>query len=239
MTSSTHTGTHHIIWDWNGTLFDDIAACVGSINLMLEKRGLPTLSRERYRSIFGFPVRDFYPKIGFNLNVEDWDQVAREYHDTYLELSRTTPLRAGGRALLERIHSDGMSMSLLSASEQSILDDMVNDRDVRAYFAGVYGLDNLHAVSKLDLGRRLLSDLSVRPHTALLIGDTTHDYDVASALGCGCLLLAGGHQAEHRLAACGCPVTSDLDEVLRMIETLNSRSEAGTLGKRSASKGEL
>lgn len=218
MTSPTQADVRHIIWDWNGTLFDDISSCVGSINRMLAKRGLPVLDYERYRNVFGFPVRDFYLQIGFDLDAEDWDALAREYHDRYLELSRNTPLRPGSRFLLERIRSHGISMSLLSASEQSILDNMLSDRGISTFFDGVYGLDNLHAVSKLELGRRLLSDLAAEPGATLLVGDTTHDYDVASALGCRCLLLAGGHQAKHRLAECGCAVASDLDEVGRMIE---------------------
>ena len=219
MTSPTHTAAlRHIIWDWNGTLFDDISACVGSINQMLAERRLPILDYERYRGVFGFPVRDFYLRIGFDLDTEDWNRLARDYHDRYLELSRNTPLRPGSRTLLEHVRSRGISMSLLSASEQSILDDMLAHRGIASFFDGVYGLDNLHAVSKLDIGRKLLSDLAVEPASAVLVGDTTHDYDVASALGCGCLLMAGGHQAKHRLEQCGCEVASDLDDVKRMIE---------------------
>jgi len=210
----------HIIWDWNGTLFDDIAACVGSINQMLEQRGLATLDYERYRDIFGFPVLDFYVEVGFDLDNEDWDGLARDYHDRYLEMSRDTPLRPGSRALLQRIRTAGIPMSLLSASEQSILDDMLEHRGISSFFHRVYGLDNLHAESKLQVGRRLLADLGVEPGAALLVGDTTHDYDVASELGCRCLLMAGGHQSKPRLEACGCTVASDLDEVERIIEDI-------------------
>ena len=49
----------HIIWDWNGTLLDDVDAALNAINRMLQARGLPTLGLTRYRDIFGFPVRDF------------------------------------------------------------------------------------------------------------------------------------------------------------------------------------
>lgn len=209
---------NHIIWDWNGTLLDDIAACVGAINLMLARRGLTELDHDRYRDIFGFPVRGFYLDIGFDLETEDWDTVAREYHRAYLALAADAHLRRGAHRILQWIDSRGISMSLLSASEQSILEDMLADRGISGLFSGVYGLDNLHAVSKLDLGRTLLADLRVVPDKALLIGDTIHDYEVASVLGCRCLLLAGGHQAAHRLAGCGCALASGLDEVQRIIE---------------------
>jgi phosphoglycolate phosphatase len=74
----------HIIWDWNGTLLDDTQACVNSINVLLAKRGVPPLDLPRYRDLFGFPVIDFYRRINFPLGSENWNSVAREFHDVFL-----------------------------------------------------------------------------------------------------------------------------------------------------------
>ena len=46
-----------IIWDWNGTLLDDVDAAVGALNRMLAKHRLPPVTRTFYRANFGFPVR--------------------------------------------------------------------------------------------------------------------------------------------------------------------------------------
>ena len=53
----------NLVWDWNGTLLDDITAGVETLNDMLEKRGLQKLSVEEYKDVFGFPVVDFYKKV--------------------------------------------------------------------------------------------------------------------------------------------------------------------------------
>lgn len=45
----------HIIWDWNGTLFDDVDICVDNINWLLKKYNLPEITKEKYREIFTFP----------------------------------------------------------------------------------------------------------------------------------------------------------------------------------------
>src|SRR5262245_43055202 len=50
----------HVIWDWNGTLLNDVTHAIDTINFLLEPRGLPLMSIERYREIFGFPIRRYY-----------------------------------------------------------------------------------------------------------------------------------------------------------------------------------
>ena len=56
-----------LIWDWNGTLLDDVAAAVGALNRMLVKRGARPITIEHYRRRFGFPVRPFYAELGVDL----------------------------------------------------------------------------------------------------------------------------------------------------------------------------
>jgi len=90
---------------------------------------------------------------------------------------------------------------------------MLRDRGIAPYFEHVYGLSDLYAASKLELGHALLDALLVPAAEILLIGDTTHDHEVAAAMGCRCWLLAGGHQAPARLRQCGCPVFDDVDEL--------------------------
>ena len=57
----------HIMWDWNGTLLNDSHMAVMVINQTLAKRDMPTIDHERYQQIFGFPVIDYYRRLGFDL----------------------------------------------------------------------------------------------------------------------------------------------------------------------------
>lgn len=191
----------HLIWDWNGTLLDDVEACVGAINRMLDRRRLPCIDTPTYRQIFDFPVISYYAQLGFDLEAEDWNAVAIEFHSHYGELARTATLRKGVTEVLATLGGLVDGMSILSACEQTILERMLAERGIRRYFGHVSGLDNLHAASKVENGRKLLAVLDLPPDEIVLIGDTNHDHEVAAALGIGCLLLAGGHQAESRLPA--------------------------------------
>ena len=65
----------HIIWDWNGTLLNDLTLCVDLLNVSLEKRKLPEMTEEKYRKKFLFPIKTFYESIGFDFSKEDFTLV--------------------------------------------------------------------------------------------------------------------------------------------------------------------
>ena len=202
----------HIIWDWNGTLLDDTQAGVNAVNAMLAARGLPTIDVTVYRDVFGFPVKDFYRAIGFKLEGEDWDAMAREFHARFLA-DTSIRLHAHTTQILTCLRQNGIRHSVLSASEQSILDRMVSAYHIAHFFDGIFGVDNLYGQSKLALGQVLLRRLGLQTENVLMIGDSLHDHEVAEALGVPCLLIAQGHQSYARLARSGCPVIGSLDEV--------------------------
>jgi phosphoglycolate phosphatase len=206
-------GIEHIVWDWNGTLLDDAEACVAALNPMLSQRGLPGTDVGEYRDVFNFPVKEYYRTLGFDFSRDDWDGVSREYHALYAVTSAKARLRDGALEGLGRLKARGVPMSVLSACEISLLERMLGERGIRGFFRHIRGLSDLYATSKLDLGRALLADIALPADRVLLIGDTLHDYEVARDLGCRCLLLAGGHHSERRLARCGADVAADLRDV--------------------------
>ncbi|MEI8122132.1 MAG: HAD family hydrolase [bacterium] len=211
------TRQQHIIWDWNGTLLNDVQACAGAINVLLARRGLPPITLEQYLDVFDFPVRNYYLRLGFDFSRDRWDDVAVEYHDAYARLSVDSPLRDGARAALDSLKCRGIGVSVLSACETGLLKRMMGERDVLDCFEHVYGLSDFFAHSKLDLGHALLKNAGLSRTETLLVGDTTHDHDVAQALGIPCILMTGGHQSASKLVRLGCPVVADFAEALQLI----------------------
>lgn len=203
----------HLIWDWNGTLLDDVDACVAAINVLLQRRGLPAVNRARYVRVFDFPVRDYYHSVGFDLKRENWDAVTLEYHAAYAVAALAAPLRPHTARVLQQLRGAGWRQSILSASEQRLLRRMVSERGIIDAFDQLYGRDDFQAHSKFEQGRRLLDTLGLSPDAVLLVGDTRHDAEVARALGCDCLLIANGHSDPVRLAACGAPIVNDMPAI--------------------------
>jgi len=210
----------HIIWDWNGTLLDDTQAGLNAVNAMLATRDLPVLTLTAYRDVFGFPVRDFYRTIGFRLEAENWDAMAREFHDLFLA-DTTLHLHHHAVQALESLAEAGIGQSVLSASKQSILDAMLSEYGVSRFFSCACGVDNLYGHSKIELGHALLARLGISPSSVLMVGDSLHDHEVSAALGTRCLLIAQGHQSFARLAKTGAPVLNDLSELTAWMQTAN------------------
>lgn len=204
-----------IIWDWNGTLLNDILLCVKTINTMLEKRNLQQLSLARYKAVFSFPVKDYYQKIGFNFAAEAFEIPALEFIDSYNEGLSSCRLHENSTALLQYFQARGIRQFILSAMEQDALDLCLKEQQVNHFFDHVSGLDNHYAASKLENGHKLISHCKLDAADMVLIGDTVHDFEVASALGCQCILIANGHQSREILESTGVLV---LDELAQLIE---------------------
>lgn len=207
-------GYRHVLWDWNGTLLDDVEVVVGVMNLLLAPRGLAPLTPERYREVFDFPVRTYYEAIGFDFAAEPFEALTVEWVDRFGAHWRSARLRAGATAALDQIESQGIGSSILSAAEHELLCEQAAYFGVAGRFQRMMGIADHHAESKLEQGRTWLRELGDSPQSVLLVGDTTHDVEVAHALGCDVVLVADGHQSRARLAATGVPVVESLGDVL-------------------------
>ena len=184
----------YILWDWNGTLLDDVDICISCMNEMLRKRNLIEIDRTRYREIFTFPVVNYYKKLGFDFEVEPFADLAVEYIDLYRERSLNASLHNNVSRILESVNSNNYSQIILSAMEQKALEVQVHAKEVPHFFEEIIGLDNIHAISKIDNARQFLNWKSISPENCLVVGDTYHDFEVAKELDCKCVLINKGHQ---------------------------------------------
>ena len=203
----------NIIWDWNGTLLNDLDVCVNSINLLLEKRNLSTLDRLKYLDIFTFPVKDYYETVGFNFNEESYETVAVEFMDHYFNLVKTAGLHPYVEKTLAWFRENGREQIILSAMEQNELNRLVKEYGIEDFFTNVFGISDHLAHGKLDLATSAIEITGFNREETCLIGDTLHDAEVANKLGIKCLLIADGHQSEVRLNESGFPVIRNLAEI--------------------------
>jgi phosphoglycolate phosphatase len=166
-------GFDTIIWDWNGTLLNDTDICIESINTLLSDRGLPVLTREIYLETFGFPVADYYKKIGFDFQKEPFEIPAHQYIEIYSSKIQESHLHDSAIEVLTFFKNNGFRQLILSASEQCILEDSIKHFSISHFFDAFSGLDNHFATSKTELGIRMLKNLDIEPSSVCFVGDTT------------------------------------------------------------------
>lgn len=187
-----------IIWDWNGTLLNDVEACVSTMNIMLTKRSLKCLDQKVYKDIFTFPVKKYYEALAFDFNQESFEELSVEYIDLYKKQSLNSPLQKESIEILDFFKANNYQQIIVSASEQLALNKQVKDRGIFYYFSAIIGLDNIYAKSKLDNAINYINNTNVKFDRIILIGDTFHDYEVAEAIGAESILVQTGHQNLNR-----------------------------------------
>ena len=207
----------HVIWDFNGTLLSDMQAGINAVNEMLAARELPVLAdMESYRRAFRFPVEQYYRDLGFDFEKEDYKTVlAPLWVSLYNIYSKQSPLFEGVRELTAALRAAGVQQSILSASEKRMMEAQLRERGALDWFDEIWGNDSIHAYGKNALAAAWCK---AHPHAhAVLLGDTTHDFEVAQEMGVDCILIAAGHHDTERLLKCGVPVAKDLFEAARIL----------------------
>lgn len=208
----------YILWDWNGTLIDDLQMNIDLENAMLRERSLPPLpSKEFYLENFDFPIIDFYRRIGYTFETETYEEVAELYAAEYEKRLETTGLFPDAEKVLAALSKAGFKQVIISATEQKMLLSQVARYGIGGYFDSVLGTDNKLGQSKVRTALSWLDGNGIDPKTAVFIGDTLHDLETARAIGCDCILTSRGHFAKKRLLTAGVPVADSLDEVLEML----------------------
>ena len=211
----------HIIWDWNGTLLNDGWLFVDVMNDILDKRNMPLLTLDRYREIFGFPVKDYYVKLGFDLEAEPFEESGMEFIHAYDKRRYEASLYPEVLPLLIQLSGRGISHSILSAQHQHFLDDLVEYYQIASFFTGVIGLDNHYATSKIENGKNWVKKLDLDPQNIVMIGDTDHDFEAAIAMGVDCILISHGHHHKYRLEATTATVVDDFAALSNVIINSN------------------
>lgn len=204
----------HILWDFNGTIIDDVATGMKSVNTLLERRGLPTIDTiERYHSVFTFPITTYYTNIGFDFEKEPFADIAIEWTEQNEVNIKKAPLHNGVTQALDFFKELGIPQIILSATHKEMLINHIKGLGIYDYFDDFLGLDNIHAESKVAIGIEWMNQ-NPTAHP-LMIGDTTHDSEVAEKMGCECVLVAKGHQSRKTLEATGRRVYTSVDEIIK------------------------
>ncbi len=191
----------HFIWDWNGTLLEDVQQIWEATIQVLTRFNKPGFTKEVYRREFCLPLSDYYQKVGFDLEHTSYREIAEAFQEEYLLRYKEAKLFAGTIELIEQLNQEGKSNVILSASSQGFLDHNVEHFGIRQHFSHIYGVANHLAQGKGLRGLEMLRETALPTERTLLIGDTDHDLAVGQEMGIAVLLIADGHQNFERLSS--------------------------------------
>lgn len=202
----------YYIFDFNGTVVDDLDLSVECINHTIEKYlDRKPLTRDDYRNVFRFPVKAYYEDVGFDFNKLNWEEVGTYWMDYYQSRREEPNLHKGVKEFMIKNHELGNKNILLSASSMDNLISHTKALGIYDLLDEILGLDNIYATSKIPLGVNFVKDKN--KEDCIMLGDTEHDLEVANAMGVKCILIANGHESKERLLKVHKDVVDRIEEV--------------------------
>ena len=203
----------YVLWDFNGTLINDVEACLHNMNNLLEKYSKKTIDLKTYRSVFTFPVVEYYKKVGIIESDEEFEPIAHEWMNGYYAMEKDLKVFDDTVDNLEMIHKMGLKQGVLSASSNKQLRRLLDKFRLTRYMDHILGLDDIYAKGKVEIGLEFIQQHHLSPEEFVLIGDTLHDYEVATKMGIQCILFSGGHQSYETLSRTNCLVVEKIKDI--------------------------
>lgn len=205
----------HLVWDWNGTLLDDLPVVIDAVNRALRPFGLNPITVGVYRDHYTRPVRRFYDRLfGREVSDEEWLRLNTSFHEKYFELAGRVDLAPGARNAMDTLKEAGWTQSLLSMSPQDWLEQIVDRLGLTDLFEIVDGLSGPTGGVKAGHLDAHLETLGIAGNGVVVVGDTPDDVAAARHVGARAILFHGGSHHIDVLEAEGVPIAETIEEAV-------------------------
>lgn len=210
----------HIVWDWNGTLLDDLHIVVDAVNVSLSELGAGPIDAARYRAHYRRPVHLFYEALLERpVPPEEMAAIDARFHDAYHASLDRAGLAPDARSAVAAVVRAGATQSVLSMWWHDRLVAAVQAFDLAESMIAVDGHRGRPGETKEDHLRHHVDQLGrlyrgIDPSGIVAVGDITDDAAAAEAIGIACILYDGGSQPRSHLEATGVPVADSLLEAV-------------------------
>lgn len=191
-----------ILWDWNGTVFDDFAISLEAVNLLLDSYNKPRITKEQYYSYMDTPISKFYEHL-FDFTVEPFSVIGEKFHAYYGKLSLTAGLTNGIMETMKKLRSMNIPQYIVSASHKDKILPRAKELGVLDYIRDVIAADDYSASDKIKRTLDYFKNKNISLDGCIVIGDSLHDLEMANEIGAKCILLSSGHEGKEKLSRHG------------------------------------
>jgi phosphoglycolate phosphatase len=190
-----------IVFDWDGTLLDSAGAIVGSIMAACADLGLQPPSEQRARHIIGLGLQDALMSALPDLPAHRYPELADRYRFHYLRRDHELSLFAGADVLVQALVARGHILGVATGKSRHGLDRAMATSGMAGYFQATRCADECHSKPHPQMLEELMETFAVKPEATLMIGDTTHDLQMAANAGIAAVAVAYGAHPRAGLEA--------------------------------------
>lgn len=189
-----------IVFDWDGTLIDSADAISACIRLAAQDLGHVVPDVERAKYVIGLGLIDALTHVVPGLKPEEYNAFVGRYREHFLARDAGLPLFAHTRELLTELRTAGYAMAVATGKSTAGLNRALAQTGLQEFFAATRCADQTEPKPHPAMLLELMSELGVGPARTLMIGDTTHDLEMARAAGVAAVAVTHGAHPRADLA---------------------------------------
>lgn len=190
-----------IVFDWDGTLLDSAAAIVSSIQAACRDLGLPEPSPSRARHVIGLGLGDALRHAVPALPERDYPRMVERYRHHYLSRDHELTLFPGVFEMIESLAARGRLLAVATGKSRVGLNRALAHSGLGPFFHATRCADECFSKPHPAMLEQLMDELGVSPERALMVGDTTHDLQMAKNAGVAGLAVSFGAHPREALEA--------------------------------------
>ncbi|MGW8184327.1 MAG: HAD-IA family hydrolase [Burkholderiales bacterium] len=211
-----------LVFDWDGTLMDSAGAIVGALQAACADVALPVPSDEQARYIIGLGLSDAMSHILPDVDPDQYPRIVERYRFHYLRRDAETALFPGAADLVAGLNQEGFLLAVATGKGRRGLERVLESTGLKGLFHASRCADEGHSKPDPAMLCALLDELAVSNNRALMIGDTTHDMEMAQAAGVARLAVAYG--AHPRDALLGYEPVACVDDLTQLRDWLSQHA---------------
>lgn len=183
----------NLIFDWSGTLVDDLGPVIEATNAVIAKYDLPPFDREGFRRSFRLPYREFYAEVLPHVPLEELESHFRPAFDA---AGAPVTVLPHAREKLEWCAALGIRTFVLTSMDQPAFERQMDDFGFRDLFEATYA----GVLDKREVIHRILETHGLNPAETAFVGDMTHDVETARHGGVASIAVLTGYNHPEVLA---------------------------------------
>jgi phosphoglycolate phosphatase len=186
-----------VVFDWDGTLFDSTALIARCIQAACADLGVPVPSDADARYVIGLGLQEALAHAAPALAPREYPALGARFRHHYLASQHALVLFDGVLDLLRELKARGHRLAVATGKPRRGLDDALHTVQLRGVFDATRTADETFSKPHPRMLLELVHELGAAPGRTLMIGDTTHDLQLAANAGTASLAVSyGAHERE-------------------------------------------
>ncbi len=190
-----------IVFDWDGTVMDSTAVIATSIQSACRDLDLPVPSDEDARHVIGMGLNEALRHAVPAAPEAMYEPLADRYRHYFLAQDQSIPLFSGARETIAELHAAGHVLAVATGKSRKGLDRVLDSSGLRPYFLATRTADQTFSKPHPAMLLELMDELGMQPDEVLMVGDTTHDLQMAINAGVDAVGVTHGAHPEDQLRA--------------------------------------